>query len=134
MFKFENDEVGCGSGKEVDVVWSSGEWKNGKSWSSSSLSVSSSVGSFGGSSSVMEWSSVEENELVVQRGGEWIGGYFWFFVGGLCLEKINTWRVWFSFSSLLVKKVWTKLDIMRVYRRTYMLFKLFLSFWVFLEN
>ena len=70
MFKFENDEVGCGSGKEVDVVWSSGEWKNGKSWSSSSLSVSSSVGSFGGSSSVMEWSSVEENELVVQRGGE----------------------------------------------------------------
>jgi len=68
MFKFENDEVGGGSGKEMDVLWSSGEWKNGKSWSSSSLSVSSSVGSFGGSSSVMEWSSVEENELVVPFG------------------------------------------------------------------
>ncbi|XP_047161876.1 uncharacterized protein LOC124831828 [Vigna umbellata] len=68
MFKFENDEVGGGSGKEVDVGWSSGEWKNGKSWSSSSLSVSSSAGSFGGSSSVMEWSSVEENELVVPFG------------------------------------------------------------------
>jgi len=27
MFKFENDEVGCGggNGKEVDVVWLSGE-------------------------------------------------------------------------------------------------------------
>ncbi|KAL9318057.1 hypothetical protein ACSQ67_014574 [Phaseolus vulgaris] len=70
MFKFENDEVGCGSGngKEVDVVWSSGEWKNGKSWSSSFLSVSSCVGSFGGSSSVMEWSNMEENELVVPFG------------------------------------------------------------------
>ncbi|KAL9330840.1 hypothetical protein ACSQ67_000450 [Phaseolus vulgaris] len=66
---FEKDkDHGCGSRKEVDVVWSSGEWKNGKSWSSSSLSVSSSVGSFGGSSSVMEWSSVEENELVVPFG------------------------------------------------------------------
>ncbi|KAL9317724.1 hypothetical protein ACSQ67_014241 [Phaseolus vulgaris] len=43
MFKFENDEVGCGggNGKEVDVVWSS---------------------------SVMEWSNVEENELVVPFG------------------------------------------------------------------
>ena len=70
MFKFENDEVGCGSGngKEVDVVWSSGEFKNGKSWSSSSLSVSSSVGSFGGSSSVIEWSNMEENELVIPFG------------------------------------------------------------------
>ncbi|CAJ1972038.1 unnamed protein product [Sphenostylis stenocarpa] len=68
MFKFEEEEVGGGSGKEVDVVWSSGEWKNGKSWSSSSLSISSSAGSFGGSSSVMEWSSVEENELVVPHG------------------------------------------------------------------
>ncbi|RDY00909.1 hypothetical protein CR513_15843, partial [Mucuna pruriens] len=75
MFKFEEDvEV---RGKEVDV-WSSqqnwslgcGEWgkNNGKSWSSSSLSVSSSAGSFGGTSSVMEWSSVEENDLVVPLG------------------------------------------------------------------
>ncbi|XP_061363884.1 uncharacterized protein LOC133307394 [Gastrolobium bilobum] len=45
MFKFEEDEV------------------RGKSWS-----VSSCAGSFGGSSSVMEWSSVEENELVVPLG------------------------------------------------------------------
>ncbi|TKY58097.1 kinesin heavy chain [Spatholobus suberectus] len=76
MFKFEEDhEV---RGKEVQSVWSSkqqwsfgcGEWgrNNGKSWSSSSLSVSSSAGSFGGSSSVMEWSSVEENDLVVPLG------------------------------------------------------------------
>ncbi|KAL2318038.1 hypothetical protein Fmac_031914 [Flemingia macrophylla] len=45
--------------------WSLGS-NNAKSWSSSSLSVSS--GSFGGSSSVMEWSSVEENDLVVPLG------------------------------------------------------------------
>ena len=36
--------------------------------SSSSVSVGSSAGSFGGSSSVLEWSSVEENELVVPVG------------------------------------------------------------------
>ncbi|KAK7320665.1 hypothetical protein VNO77_30353 [Canavalia gladiata] len=74
MFKFE--DVGEESGV-VNSVWSnqqnwnlgSCEWgKNGKSWSSSSLSVSSSAGSFGGSSSVMEWSSVEENDLVVPLG------------------------------------------------------------------
>ena len=73
MFKFEEDEVrGSGGGKEEEQQWSmgsGGEWRNGKSWSSSSLSVSStSGGSFGGSSSVMEWSSVEENELVVPLG------------------------------------------------------------------
>ncbi|XP_027333413.1 uncharacterized protein LOC113848207 [Abrus precatorius] len=73
MFKFEDDEVRgkeeFGEEKGVVNVWNLGscEWgKNGKSWSSSSLS--SSHGSFGGSSSVMEWSSVEENELVVPLG------------------------------------------------------------------
>ncbi|KAG4953892.1 hypothetical protein AAZX31_14G108700 [Glycine max] len=71
VFKFEEDEVRGGGGKEEEQQWSlgsGGEWRNGKSWSSSSLSVSSSVGSFGGSSSVMEWSSAEENELVVPLG------------------------------------------------------------------
>ena len=79
MFKFEEDEVvgvlGSKGGEEGGLVeqnWSdmgSWEWgKTGKSWSSSSFSMSSSAGSFGGSSSVMEWSSVEESELVVPVG------------------------------------------------------------------
>ena len=55
-------------GKNSDVNDNSDGGKNGNCWSSSSLSVSCSVGCFGGSSSVMEWSSVEENELVVPFG------------------------------------------------------------------
>ncbi|KAL9319602.1 hypothetical protein ACSQ67_011441 [Phaseolus vulgaris] len=67
MFKFENDEVGCGSGngKEVDVVWSEWgveEWKELVVFFAVGFFF---VGCFGGSSSVMEWSRVEENELVV---------------------------------------------------------------------
>lgn len=75
VFKFEEDEVVGGSNKEKEEsVWASQQqhWSlgsnNGKSWSSSSLSVSSSAGSFAGTSSVMEWSSVEENDLVVPLG------------------------------------------------------------------
>ncbi|KAK7311218.1 hypothetical protein RJT34_09212 [Clitoria ternatea] len=67
MFKFEGDEVrGCCKEEEERSEWNLGD--NCKSWSSSSLSVSSSAGSFGGSSSVMEWSSVEENDLVLPLG------------------------------------------------------------------
>lgn len=90
MFKFEENEVEDEDEEEQLVVrgkeekrslvnlWTRQNWSNlgsyeigktGKSWSSSSVSVSSSaVSSFGGSSSVMEWSSVEENELVVPVG------------------------------------------------------------------
>ncbi|KAJ7966240.1 Plant protein of unknown function (DUF868) [Quillaja saponaria] len=77
MFKFEQDEVEQ-HGKEVDDKilmklltqqnWNlqgAREWKKmGNSLSLSSVSMSSSAGSFGGSSSVMEWKSTEENELV----------------------------------------------------------------------
>lgn len=79
MFKFEENEVEVEEEKGNLVnLWSHQNWSNlgsyelrktGKSWSSSSVSVSSSaVSSLGGSSSVMEWSSVEENELVVPVG------------------------------------------------------------------
>ncbi|KAJ7958533.1 DUF868 family protein [Quillaja saponaria] len=77
MFKFEEDEVEE-QDKEVDEktlmkLWTqqnwnlqgSNEWKKMvNSLSSSSVSMSSSAGSFGGTSSVMEWTSMEENELV----------------------------------------------------------------------
>ncbi|TKY74778.1 kinesin heavy chain [Spatholobus suberectus] len=71
MFKFEEEEEEEEAAGDRNLVglWNLGvcEWgKVGKSWSSSS--VSSSAGSFGGSSSVLEWSSVEENELVVPVG------------------------------------------------------------------
>lgn len=76
MFKFEDEDEG--GGKEVAGdrnlvnMWTQQNWnlgmnewgRTGKSFSSSSVSVSSSAGSIGGSSSVLEWSSVEENELV----------------------------------------------------------------------
>lgn len=88
MFKIEeeDEEGGNGGNNNRDVVggdrnlvnlWTQQNWHlgmselgrmMGKSFSSSSVSVSSSAGSFGGSSSVMEWSSVEENELVVPIG------------------------------------------------------------------
>lgn len=89
MFKFEEEEEieeeGNCSGKEVSGernlmnMWTAQQnwnfglnnefWgKTGKSFSSSSVSVSSSAGSIGGSSSVLEWSSVEENELVAPIG------------------------------------------------------------------
>ncbi|KAK7311898.1 hypothetical protein RJT34_10358 [Clitoria ternatea] len=64
MFKFEEEEEKEGDRSLVNL-WNLGvyEWgKMGKSWSSSSMA--SSAGSLGGSSSVLEWSSVEENELV----------------------------------------------------------------------
>lgn len=80
MFKFEEDE-----NNEEQIVrerslmnlWTQQNLNNlgvyelgkiGKSWSSSSVSMASSGGSFGASSSVLEWSSVEENELVVPIG------------------------------------------------------------------
>jgi len=79
MFKFEEeDEDEQQRGKEKSLtnllaqqnlnlgVYELG--KMGKSWSSSSVSMASSGGSFGASSSVLEWSSVEENELVVPVG------------------------------------------------------------------
>lgn len=60
MFKFEENKVqGC-CGEERSVFGSS------KSWSSSSLSMSSN--SVGGSCSVMEWSSFEESEFLVPLG------------------------------------------------------------------
>ncbi|XP_057739337.1 uncharacterized protein LOC130956316 [Arachis stenosperma] len=69
MFKFEADEHGVD--RNVVNPWAQQNWNLGLSgscdWakmSSSSVSVGSSAGSFGGSSSVLEWSSVEENELV----------------------------------------------------------------------
>ncbi|XP_027356297.1 uncharacterized protein LOC113865758 [Abrus precatorius] len=73
MFKFEEeeDEEGIGERNNLVNLWNLGvyDWgKMGKSWSSSSVSLASSAGSFGGSSSVLEWSSVEENELVVPVG------------------------------------------------------------------
>lgn len=76
MFKFEEDEDEEGMERNLMGMWTQQqnwngchEWgKMGKSLSSSSVSMSSSAGSFGASSSVMEWSSVEENELVVPIG------------------------------------------------------------------
>ncbi|KAI4316381.1 hypothetical protein L6164_024365 [Bauhinia variegata] len=82
MFKFEEDddeerdkETGD---KNMMNLWTQQNWNLGISgsyewgklgnFSSSSVSMSSSAGSFGGSSSVLEWSSVEENELVVPIG------------------------------------------------------------------
>ncbi|KAK7410228.1 hypothetical protein VNO78_00851 [Psophocarpus tetragonolobus] len=60
MFKFEDDHL-----EDRNILgFSNFDWA--KTFSSSS--VSSSAGSFGGSSSVLEWSSVEENELVVPLG------------------------------------------------------------------
>ncbi|KAL1315268.1 hypothetical protein HN51_042045 [Arachis hypogaea] len=61
MFKFEEDE------DFGETYWNDSECgKTGKSLllSSSSFSMSSSLGSFGGSSSVMEWSNLEESELI----------------------------------------------------------------------
>lgn len=67
MFKFEEDEEeATGEHRNLVGLWNLGVCEVGKSWSSSS--VSSSACSFGGSSSVLEWSSVEENELVVPIG------------------------------------------------------------------
>ncbi|KAK7351361.1 hypothetical protein VNO77_10752 [Canavalia gladiata] len=74
MFKFEQEEE-----EDIEAIGDRSlvnlcnlgvyEWgKMGKSWSSSSVSLASSTGSFGGSSSVLEWSSVEENELAVPIG------------------------------------------------------------------
>ncbi|RDY13340.1 hypothetical protein CR513_01755, partial [Mucuna pruriens] len=63
MFKFEEDEE---EDRNLVGLWNLGGFEMGKSWSSSS--VSSSAGSFGGGSSVLEWSSVEENQLVVPLG------------------------------------------------------------------
>lgn len=80
MFKFEeeDEEELHQRGKEKGLMnlWTQHNMnlggyefgKMGKSWSSSSVSMASSGGSFGGSSSVLEWSSVEENELVVPVG------------------------------------------------------------------
>lgn len=60
MFKFEENKVpGC-CGEERS------EFGSRKSWSSSSLSMSSN--SVGGSCSVMEWSSYEESEFLVPLG------------------------------------------------------------------
>ncbi|XP_054819255.1 uncharacterized protein LOC129318486 [Prosopis cineraria] len=80
MFKIEEEEEEAGKDAVGDRnlmnLWTQQNWhlglnewgRMGKSFSLSSVSVSSSAGSFGGSSSVMEWSSVEENELVVPIG------------------------------------------------------------------
>ncbi|XP_061341040.1 uncharacterized protein LOC133287439 [Gastrolobium bilobum] len=77
MFKFEEEEyVEQRGDRNLVNLWTHQNWnlgvhdwgKMGKSWSSSSVSLTSSAGSFGGSSSVLEWSSVEENELVVPIG------------------------------------------------------------------
>ncbi|KAL9313247.1 hypothetical protein ACSQ67_018699 [Phaseolus vulgaris] len=66
MFKFEEEEEEAVADRNLAGLWNLGVCEWGKTWSSSS--VSSSGGSFGGSSSVLEWSSVEENELVVPVG------------------------------------------------------------------
>lgn len=66
MFKFEDEEEEAVADRNLAGLWNLGVCEWGKTWSSSS--VSSSGGSFGGSSSVLEWSSVEENELVVPVG------------------------------------------------------------------
>ena len=75
MFKFEDEQDEDGDRNLVNL-WAQQNWNSlggsgscewGK-MSSSSVSVGSSAGSFGGSSSVLEWSSVEENELVVPVG------------------------------------------------------------------
>ncbi|CAK8568571.1 unnamed protein product [Lathyrus sativus] len=81
MFKFEEDEEEQhqqhqSKEKGLMNLWTQQNMnlggyeigKMGKSWSSSSVSMASSGGSFGASSSVLEWSSVEENELVVPVG------------------------------------------------------------------
>ncbi|KAI4337270.1 hypothetical protein L6164_015706 [Bauhinia variegata] len=78
MFKFEEEDEEQHQESEANLwtqqncnlgISESYEWgKMGKSFSSPSGSISSSAGSFGGSSSVLEWSSVEENELVVPVG------------------------------------------------------------------
>ena len=75
MFKFEEEDEedrNLTNSWTPPQNWNSGIGgsfelgKSGKSFSSSS--ASSSVGSFGGSSSVMDWSSLEENELIVPVG------------------------------------------------------------------
>jgi hypothetical protein len=76
MFKFEEEDDEQQRGKDRSLMnlltqqnLNLGFYdKMGKSWSSSSVSMASSGGSFGASSSVLEWSSVEENELVVPVG------------------------------------------------------------------
>ncbi|XP_054796760.1 uncharacterized protein LOC129302110 [Prosopis cineraria] len=85
MFKFEeeeeeedDDDDDKARGKEIGDrkltnLWTqqqnwSGSNELGKTLSSSSASTSSSARSLGASSSVLEWSSVEENELVVPVG------------------------------------------------------------------
>lgn len=72
MFKFEeeedNNEKNLMSLWTQQQNWNLGGYEWGKIGSSSSVSLASSGGSFGGSSSVLEWSSVEENELVVPIG------------------------------------------------------------------
>ncbi|MED6170335.1 hypothetical protein PIB30_029938 [Stylosanthes scabra] len=67
MFKFEEDEHG--EDRSLVNLWAQQNLSLGLSGScDSSVSVGSSAGSFGGSSSVLEWSSVEENELVEPLG------------------------------------------------------------------
>ncbi|KAK7283114.1 hypothetical protein RIF29_12409 [Crotalaria pallida] len=80
MFKFEDEEEeekeAAEHGGERNLVnmwtqqqnWNLGAYDWGKIGSNSSVSMASSAGSFGASSSVLEWSSVEENELVVPVG------------------------------------------------------------------
>ncbi|KAF7817285.1 DUF868 family protein [Senna tora] len=63
MFKFEEEEEGGSKDvvgeRNLMNMWTNQNWNLG-----ANVSVSSSAGSIGGSSSVLEWSSVEENELV----------------------------------------------------------------------
>ncbi|XP_028782674.1 uncharacterized protein LOC114738773 [Neltuma alba] len=79
MFKFEEEDDDEEAGgketgeKSLTTLWTqqqnlSGSNELGKSFSSSSVSMSSSARSLGANSSVLEWSSLEENELVVPVG------------------------------------------------------------------
>ncbi|OIV96465.1 hypothetical protein TanjilG_07857 [Lupinus angustifolius] len=73
MFKFEEEDEEERRDKSLMNVWTHqnlnlGSYECGKFGSTSSVSMTSSTGSFGGSSSVLEWSSVEENELVIPIG------------------------------------------------------------------
>ncbi|MED6208582.1 hypothetical protein PIB30_046647 [Stylosanthes scabra] len=63
MFKFEEDEDSFGENYWNDLEWGKSGGKSLMSSSSFSM-TSSSMGSFAGSSSVMEWSSLEESELI----------------------------------------------------------------------
>ncbi|KAE9603690.1 hypothetical protein Lal_00002487 [Lupinus albus] len=73
MLKFEEeDEEERGDKSSMNTWmqqnWNMGSYEWGKMRSNSSVSMTSSAGSYGGSSSVLEWCSVEENELVVPIG------------------------------------------------------------------